>query len=178
MIAPSPPRSILCVGDSAPAFSLPDGATGRVLTLANAFAAGPNVMLVFFRGTWCPFCREQMRVLTESQCRLDAAGIAVVGVVCQSAGSVRRFLEAHPLPFPLLVDQRRSVAKAYGVHYYVSSEGFNLARPSIFLLDTDRRITFAHVGRGMRDLPVTSVIERFVGFLDRNENEVAPPRRL
>ncbi len=150
-------------GDIAPDFTLPDAATGQEYRRAQW--AGEDVLLVFFRGTWCPFCREQMRVLRDNHDRLAAGGVRVAGIICQSAASVRRYLEANPLPFPLLVDESRSVAKAYGVHYWLSWEGVNLASPAVFILDATERITFVHVGRNMSDLPVTAVIERFVGFL-------------
>jgi peroxiredoxin len=106
-----------------------------------------------------------MRLLTQNHGRLQASGIVVVGVVCQNFASVTRWITANPLPFPLLVDERREVARAYGVHYWLSAEGFNLARPSLFVLDAGGQITFRYVGRNMRDLPVTTVLERFVGLL-------------
>jgi peroxiredoxin Q/BCP len=168
----SRPRSGLRVGETAPEFTLPDGATGAPVALA-AVSGGRDTLLVFFRGTWCPFCREQMRVLTASQNRLARAEVSVVGVVCQSAGSVRRFLEARSLPFPLLVDESRSVAKAYGVHYRLSWEGFNLAAPSLFVLDRTGRITFCHVGAHMRDLPLLPILERFVGLFGGNNGAAA-----
>ena len=147
----------------APDFTLPDAASGQDYRLLQW--RGRDVLLVFFRGTWCPFCREQMRVLTQSHAQLHGGGIQVVGVVCQNKASVARWVAANPLPFPLLVDETRQVARAYGVHYRVSLEGFNLARPSLFVIDGGGRITFRHVGRNMRDLPVTTVLERFVGLL-------------
>ena len=152
------------VGEAAPDFALPDAATGAECRPAQF--AGRDVLVVFFRGTWCPFCRQQMRVLTENYPRLERARVQVLGVVCQSPASVRRHLDANPLPFPLLVDARREAAKAYGVHYYLSWDGVNLARPSLFVLDGEGRITFRYVGGNMRDLPVTSVLERFVRLLD------------
>jgi peroxiredoxin Q/BCP len=153
----------LRVGDTAPDFTLTDAASGQEFRQSQW--AGRDVLLVFFRGTWCPFCRQQMRTLTERHAELCASGVQVVGVVCQSAASAGRWVRANPLPFPLLVDETRAVAKAYGVHYWLSAEGFNLARPSLFILDGAGKITFRYVGRNMRDLPVTTVLERFIGLL-------------
>ena len=151
------------VGGVAPDFALPDPVSGATVSLATY--RGNDVLLVFFRGTWCPFCREQLRILTENDARLKAAGIAVIGVVCQSASSVRRYLESAPISFPLLVDEKRDVAKAYRVHYWLSLEGANLANPSLFILDRDGRITLAYRGRNMRDLPVAEVLEKFIALL-------------
>lgn len=153
------------VGDLAPDFTLPDAAGGGAVSLSAPAGAEADVLLVFFRGTWCPFCREQMRALSVYHATLDRAGVRVIGVVCQSADSVGRHVGANPLPFPLLADETRETARAYGVHYWVSRQGFNLATPSLFILDRARRITFRHVGRGMSDLPVTAVIERFASAL-------------
>lgn len=150
------------IGVSAPDFTLPDPLTGANIRLSDF----PNrdILLVFFRGTWCPFCREQLQTLTENDARLKAAGVTTLGVVCQSAASVRRYLQSAPIAFPLLVDETRAVAKAYGVHYKLSLEGFNLANPSLFILDRAGVVTFAYRGRNMRDLPLTDVLQKFVSF--------------
>jgi len=153
------------VGATAPEFILPDPVSGAAVSLAAY--RGRDVLLVFFRGTWCPYCREQLRILTENDTRLKAAGIAVIGVVCQSASSVRRYLESAPIPFPLLADEQRTVAKSYRVHYWISFEGANLANPALFVLDRDGQITFAYRGRNMRDLPVADVLTKFIALLGK-----------
>ena len=162
-------RTPVRVGDAAKDFTLPDPMAGAAVNL-SVYRAERDMLLVFFRGTWCPFCREQMRVLRDNYDRLSAANVAVLGIVCQSQESVRHYLEAAPLPFPLLTDETRDVARDFGVHYRFSLEGVNLAHPSIFVLNGEGIVTFVHVGRNMRDLPVTTVIERFVNFL-----QAAPP---
>ena len=152
------------VGAQAPDFCLKQGSDKSTVRLSDY--DGRYVLLVFFRGTWCPNCRLQFRVLCENQERLKRAGIAVVGVVCQNAGSVQRYLKSNPLPFPLLIDDSRAVAKQYGVHYWFSYEGFNLANPAIFILDEERNILFAYRGKNQSDLPISSVLEKFTDLLN------------
>ena len=96
---------------------------------------------------------------------LSAANIAVITISCQSAASVQRYVEKNSLPFPLLADATREAAKAYGVHYYLSLEGFNLANPSLFIIDGAGLVTFCYVGKNMADLPIQAILERFIGFL-------------
>lgn len=165
----------LCIGDDAPPFTLTDTVTNKEVSLSEF--VGKDTFVIFFRGTWCPFCREQMTFLRRNHATLQQAGIAVVGIVCQSPASVRNYLAQNPLPFPMLVDSSRSVAKAYGTHYWVSPEGINLAQPSLFILDRAQKITYAHVGRNMRDLPVTYVVEKFIGMLpaDSSTSVTVPP---
>jgi peroxiredoxin Q/BCP len=153
----------LRVGDSAPDFWLPDVTTG--VALGRSGLDGRDGLLLFLRGTWCPYCRRQLDQLRTHYESLTQAGIGVLAVTCQGADSVRRYLQADPLPFPLLADERRVVARQYGVHYWLSYDGVNLARPSLFILDRASVLTFVHIGRRMNDLPLERVLTRFLDLL-------------
>lgn len=167
---PSPPRrdagirnASPLVGKHAPAFVLPDPVTRNSVALESF--AGRDVLLLFLRGTWCPFCIQQLEVLKDNFEKLRSANVAVVAVTCQSQITVQLYLKAAPLPFPLLCDGSRAVAKQYGTHYWLSHEGFNLSHPALFILDKTRTVTFAHVGSGMADLPLPRILEKFVALL-------------
>ncbi|MBC8143836.1 MAG: AhpC/TSA family protein [Armatimonadetes bacterium] len=151
------------LGQTAPAFTLADPVTGETVSLSGY--VGRDVLLIFLRGTWCPYCVAQLETLKQNFAALQDAQIAVVAVVCQSQWSVRLSLRASPLPFPLLCDGARTVARAYGTHYWLSHEGFNLSHPALFILDKQQTVTFAHVGRSMSDLPLSVILEKFLGFL-------------
>lgn len=161
-----PKSSVFAKGEQgtlAPDFCLNDPIRQKNVCLYSF--KGENVLLIFFRGTWCPFCRQQMNFLAENHERLKSKQVAVLGVVCQSESSLKAYLASHPLPFPLLPDVSRTVAKAYGVHYWLSPEGINLAKPSMFILDNESRFTFRYIGRNMADLPLERVLEKFLSFL-------------
>lgn len=161
---PARPRPTL-VGRPAPDFALPDPVSGGTVSLGDF--AGRDVLLIFLRGTWCPFCVEQLRNLTAQHERLTACGISVVAVVCQAQATVRRYLKVRPVPFPVLCDGSRAVAKAYGTHYWLTHEGFNLSHPALFVLDRAGRVTFQHVGRSMGDLPVSFLLDKFCSLLEQ-----------
>ena len=151
----------VAVGSVAPDFALPDPVSESMVRLAD-FRDRHDVLLVFFRGTWCPFCRQQIQLLAENQPRLSAAGIATIGVACQAASSVRRYLQKAPSGFPVLADESRSVARAYGAHYWLSLEGAHLANPSLFVIDRSGSVTMAYRGRNMSDLPIADVLEKLL----------------
>jgi peroxiredoxin Q/BCP len=48
--------------------------------------------------------------------QLEALALPVLGISPQSEDSHARFSAQHELPFPLLVDEDKSVIKAYGVN--------------------------------------------------------------
>ena len=153
----------VAIGTPLPAFALTDPATGK--SFGTSDLIGADAMVVFLRGTWCPYCREQLALMKERYSEIEAAKIRVVAISCQSAASLARYLEGNPLPFPVLADESRGVARAFGVHYRFRWDGMNLAHPSLFIADRTGTITFKHVGRTMSDLPIGLLLDRFLGFL-------------
>lgn len=153
----------LAVGDLAPDFSLVDPQTAQVVSRASL--AGTNCLILFLRGTWCPFCQKQLVQLAAQYEQLQSAKIQVIAVSCQSSSALQSYLANNPLPFPLLPDTSRAVAKAFGTHYWLRWEGINLSHPALFILDSEGRVLFRYVGKRMDDLPLGALIEKFLEFL-------------
>ena len=65
-------------GQQAPAFTLPD-AMGQPVALTNLLQAGP-VVLVFYRGNWCPYCSVQLRAYNQALSQFQAHGATLVAV--------------------------------------------------------------------------------------------------
>ena len=63
-------RHSLQAGQRAPNFTLPDAA-GQPISLAALLAAGP-VVLVFYRGNWCPYCNVQLRAYNQALASFEA----------------------------------------------------------------------------------------------------------
>ena len=68
----------LAVGEVFPGFLLPS-ATGHLVNLADELARGP-VVLTFFRGEWCPFCKLTTAALAEAAPRIAAAGARILAL--------------------------------------------------------------------------------------------------
>lgn len=153
----------LRVGDQLPTFELPDPASGKIFDSREL--AGSDALILFLRGTWCPYCREQLAVLSARCDALAAAGVRVVAISCQSAESLKRYSSGNPMPFPVLADESRATAKAFGVHYWWRWDGFNLAHPSLFIVDREGKASFSHVGKSMNDLPVGFILDKFAALL-------------
>ena len=63
-----------------------------------------------------------------------------MAVVAQRSEKVKRSIEDTGLPFDILIDDSRDVMKIYGVWHRVGFDAWNIARPAVFLIDTDRTI--------------------------------------
>jgi len=77
--------------------------------------------------------------------RIEAAGGEIVVVLCQDRDAVARWLEANPFPAPIVTDENRSIAKAWGVYHPFGIDAFRIARPASFLVDGSGVVRFAFV---------------------------------
>jgi len=94
-------------------FSLPS-LDGPVYGLARHRG---RVVLVHFFATWCEPCRAEMASLKQLQSRLESEPFAIVPIsVAEADGSVRRFFAGDSLPFAVLLDRDRAVARAWNIH--------------------------------------------------------------
>ena len=74
-------------------------------------------------------------------------------MLAQNRHAVRRYIEETGLPFDILIDERRDMAKAYGVWHRVGLDAWNIARPAIFLVEQDGRIGYSFIGENQKEYP-------------------------
>ena len=89
----------LDVGTPVAAFSLPD-LQGRPFRLPTA----GRPVLINYWASWCGPCLEEMPILRGYAQRKDANGVQLVSIALEDERSSRAWLDANPLPFPVLVE--------------------------------------------------------------------------
>jgi thiol-disulfide isomerase/thioredoxin len=115
-------------------FSLPslDGPAHELARLRG------RVVLVHFFATWCEPCRAEMASLKELQSRLGGRPFAIVPIsVAETDGAVRRFFADDPLPFAILLDRDRSLARAWNIQTLPSTVVLDRALKSRFIAEGD-----------------------------------------
>lgn len=144
----------------APDFTLPDQ-DGQPVSLSSLYADGP-VLLVFFRGSWCPFCVSELRGLSRSYDDLQAAGVRVVAVSVDPPRHSRQAVERLELRFPILSDGEKSVIREYGVvHRGGGPDSEDIAIPAHFLIDRQGRIVWRRIAGRIQDRPDPKELVRF-----------------
>jgi thioredoxin-dependent peroxiredoxin len=129
----------LNVGDPAPDFELP-GTGDKTYRLADY--RGRKVVLAFYPGDFTAVCTKQFCSYRDQEDKLDGLGADVLGISPQSVESHERFTEEKRLNVPLLADEDKAVARAYGV---VAGP---MVRRAIFVVDEQgivryRKVTLA-----------------------------------
>ncbi len=121
----------LKVGDQAPDFTLLDQ-NEKEHTLSEYF--GKNIVVYFYPKDDTPGCTKEACSIRDNIALFEESGIWVFGLSFDSPKSHKKFAEKHNLPFTLLSDSDKSVAKLY------NSNGLLMAKRNTFLIDKDGKI--------------------------------------
>ncbi|MGA7540706.1 MAG: peroxiredoxin-like family protein [Steroidobacteraceae bacterium] len=177
--APEILRQALQEGARAPNFRLPNAQSGSIEL--NALLRHGPVVLVFYRGSWCPYCNLALRAYQKSLPRLKALGASLVAVSPQTPEHSLITAAKNELSYPVLSDLGLHVARAYGLAFDLPPElvalyrrewkndlvkwngegGWSLPIPATYLIGQDARIVLAHVDPDYRGrLEPDVVLER------------------
>jgi peroxiredoxin len=110
----------LKLGDQAPDFALPDH-RGETVRLSALLDHGP-VVLIFYRGEWCPYCNLQLRVFQAHLDQIGELGATLVAVSPQTPDHSLSMAEKNDLGFPVLSDVGALVIERYGLKYEVDAQ--------------------------------------------------------
>jgi len=168
---PQPPTK----GSTAPAIAVINPQTGVEVTFGYPYSG--FTLILFLRGTWCPYCTEQLKALAKHKDSLEKIGFRIVCVSPESQNALQAYVKKSGLDVPLFHDVNRAAAKAFGVHYWLRYDGFNLAHPALFIIGPNGETLVSHVSKSMSDLPVGHLLETFLGFLDQPSSETSDAKQ-
>ena len=117
-------------GDDAPLFTSTavGGRFGDGQSVTLGDFSGHPLVLYFYPKDDTPGCTTQACSLRD-EWPLITGPFEVLGVSPDSAASHRKFINKYQLPFPLLVDEDKSIAQAYGV--WVEKSFYGLKRMGV-----------------------------------------------
>lgn len=147
------------IGNQMPEFSLPN-ALGKIINSEDILKDG-KMILVFYRGSWCPYCNLELKFLQDHLSRIKNKGAALVAVSPQSPDHSLSMAEKNNIEFEVLTDADNNLAKKLGITFqlqdfvipYYKSLGINLFDfnknndnvlpvPAVFIVDENRMVTY------------------------------------
>lgn len=135
----------------------------RTFTLSEALKKGP-VVVIFYRGQWCPICNKHLSTLQDSLQLIYEKGATVVAISPEKPEFLKRTAEKTHASFSLLYDEGYQIADLFDVTFkpdslttvmYNTMLGANLKKantddsqrlpiPATFIIGTDRKIVWRH----------------------------------
>lgn len=165
--APEKAPALIKVGDALPAdLSLLD-AEGAKVPLSTLHASGPVVVIVY-RGGWCPFCTRQMQDWNNRLAEAKALGATVVAVSVEKPEVVRKTIDKERVGYSLLIDDEAKVSRALGLGVLTFDEA-GKAKYKGYGIDLDK---VNSTGKWELPYPATLVVDRggVVRFVEQNED--------
>ncbi len=167
------------IGELAPDFTL-RSVNGDEISLRRLVERG-RVLLVFYRGSWCPRCNAQIAGFEEDRWGFEELGIQLVGISTDDMYGAEKTRKKTKAGFPLLLDPEHEVIDAYEVRAMKRElkdmparlhRRNTYAMPSLFLVDEKGVVRYRYVGRSFTDRPG---IQELLRSLREALNVQAPP---
>jgi peroxiredoxin len=113
-------RQAVKAGERAPLFRLRSN-TGDFVSLSEALDRGP-VVVSFFRGGWCPFCRLELQALAEAHPEIERLGATLIALSPQARGKSSSPDRGCEPPFPILRDPGCKIASRYRIAFTIPQQ--------------------------------------------------------
>jgi len=144
----------LQAGDSVGDFSALD-LHNNIFSLYNALKSGP-VIVVFYRGQWCPYCNKHLSHLQDSLPLIYDKGATVIAISPEKVEFLEQSAEKSHASFSLLYDEGYKIADQFDVTFKPESR-------AIFSYNTFMRADLknAHSDDSQRlPIPATFIIAK------------------
>jgi peroxiredoxin len=105
----------LSIGQLVPMFVAEDQ-SGESFDLRQALNEGP-VVIIFYRGQWCPFCNSHLSKLNANLEAIYEKGAQVVAVSPETSAFLKRTVEKTNAAFRLLHDADYKIAEGFDVSF-------------------------------------------------------------
>lgn len=149
----------LFIASKAPDFKAKDQ-NGNEIRLKDLLKTG-KVVLVFYRGQWCPYCNKELSRLQDSLQFIKDKGATLIAVSPELPENVSKTVEKTNAEFSILYDEKLKIMKAYDVEFELpqntvtryrnagldmeknnGANGNFLPVPAVYIIDKESTITY------------------------------------
>ncbi len=160
----------LTKGQSFEAFSIKTH-TGKRISSTELLNEAP-LLVIFYRGGWCPFCNVQIRQLTEAYPEFEKRNVTPVLISVDETDGASLAQKTYDIPFPVLSDSDLLAHNAFNVIMAVDEkttalykkmgidlekwsqrDHHSIAVSSAFLVDKNGIVLWAHTSKDYKTRP-------------------------
>lgn len=149
----------LFIQSKAPDFKAKDQ-NGKEVRLKELLKKG-KVVLIFYRGQWCPYCNKYLKKLEDSLRLIKDKGATVVAITPELPENITKTVEKTGAEYSIIHDEELKIMKAYDVEFEVpenvltryrntgikldennGKNGNFLPIPATYIIDKEQTITY------------------------------------
>lgn len=113
-------KSALNVGKKIPSFTLMNEKNESVSS--EELLKEGNLVLVFYRGAWCPYCNLYLKSLQKNLDKITQSGGKLVAVSVENPDTSLTVAQKNELKFTVLSDKKLDLARKFGIVFQLSDE--------------------------------------------------------
>lgn len=151
----------LNVGDMAPNFTAKNQ-SNKDVNLKELLKSG-SVVLLFYRGEWCPYCNRQLKALEDSLALIKSKGASIIAVSPEKLENIAKTIEKTKVTYNIVSDENSKIMndykvgfeldekttekyKGYGINLMEKngSSGNNLPVPAVYIINKEGKITYRY----------------------------------
>lgn len=156
-------------GQPLPDFQSVDEDGNRV---SSSDLIGTPTVLLFVRGSWCPFCSKQVANLTRVYKEITDSGAKLILVTPKPLATTRRVAEMFDVDFRFWLDESLEIAKQLGLVLAAGvpddnrkEYGEDTLWPTTLIVDANGVIRFTELSRFIADRPNPEKLLKVLGNL-------------
>ena len=136
-------------------------------TLSTRQLDGTPAVMIFVRGSWCPFCSKQVRNLTTYYKEISDLGARLIFVTPKPLETTRRVAEFFEVEFEFWLDETLEVTKALGLLLeggvpkdYQGEYSGDTVWPTSLVIDSTGIIRYIEMSKHIIDRPNPKTLVR------------------
>lgn len=131
--------------------------------------AGSYAVVLFYRGSWCPYCNAQLAAFSRARERFAELGIKIVALSVDDGSTSAALVDTLRLSFPVGFGANAvAVAAATGAYL---AEGAAYIQSTGFVLDHGGRILIAVYSSGAIGRLLPDDVVGFVKYVDAHRHD-------
>ena len=129
-------------------------------TVSSTDLRGQPAVLLFVRGSWCPFCSRQVKNLTSHYKEINESGARLILVTPKPLETTRRVADMFEVDFEFWLDRSLAAADKLGIRAeagvpqsHRGEYGDDTMWPTALVVDADGVIRHSELSRFIADRP-------------------------
>jgi peroxiredoxin len=153
LVAQEAPEGLF-INSKAPNFKAKDQ-NGKVVELKDLLKKG-KVVLIFYRGQWCPYCNMYLKKLEDSLQLIKDKGAIVIAITPELPENILKTIEKTKADYSILYDEDLKIMKAYDVEFEVPENVLTRYRNSGIKIDENN----GRKNGNFLPIPATYIIDK------------------
>lgn len=170
LLAQNKPMGLM-MNDKAPDFTAKDQ-SGKTINLKEQLNKN-SVVLVFYRGEWCPYCNKELKALEDSIKLITGKGAVVLAITPEKPENISKTIGKTKASYSILYDEGLKIMKSYDVSYEVDTatitkyktygldfnkmngdvNGAHLPIPAVYIINKKGEIAYRYFDADYRNRP-------------------------